>query len=151
MLLYLFSRMNQHQFANNISIFISQKMESVWTVTSPSGFSLSVEFSRQEYWNGLPFPSAEDLPSPGIRPSLLHCRQILYTLSHWRNPKSVWEIFESVYWGEMNSGSRMRKSNLESHICHLCSVWLRSAQSSGVQFSYLWNDNIVPKNFLKTL
>ena len=25
-------------------------------------------FSRQEYWNGLPFPSPEDLPDPGIEP-----------------------------------------------------------------------------------
>ena len=29
---------------------------------------LSMEFSRQEYWNGLPFPSPGDLPNPGIRP-----------------------------------------------------------------------------------
>ena len=28
--------------------------------------SLSMEFSRQEYWSGLPFPSPEDLPRPGI-------------------------------------------------------------------------------------
>ena len=27
---------------------------------------LSVEFSRQEYWSGLPFPSPGDLPDPGI-------------------------------------------------------------------------------------
>ena len=26
----------------------------------------SVGFSRQEYWSGLPFPSPEDLPDPGI-------------------------------------------------------------------------------------
>ena len=26
-----------------------------------------MEFSRQEYWNGLPFPTAEDLPDPGIK------------------------------------------------------------------------------------
>ena len=25
-------------------------------------------FSRQEYWSGLPFPSPEDLPNPGIEP-----------------------------------------------------------------------------------
>ena len=25
-------------------------------------------FSRQEYWSGLPFPSPEDLPHPGIEP-----------------------------------------------------------------------------------
>ena len=25
-----------------------------------------MEFSRQEYWSGLPFPSPRDLPNPGI-------------------------------------------------------------------------------------
>ena len=29
---------------------------------------LSMGFSRQEYWNGLPFPSPEALPNPGIEP-----------------------------------------------------------------------------------
>ena len=29
---------------------------------------LSMEFSRQEYWSGLPFPSPVDLPYPGIEP-----------------------------------------------------------------------------------
>ena len=29
---------------------------------------LSMEFSRQEYWNGLPLPFLEDLPDPGIEP-----------------------------------------------------------------------------------
>ena len=28
----------------------------------------SMEFSRQGYWNGLPFPSPGDLPDPGIEP-----------------------------------------------------------------------------------
>ena len=28
---------------------------------------LSMEFSRKEYWSGLPFPSPEDLPDPGIK------------------------------------------------------------------------------------
>ena len=30
--------------------------------------SLSMDFSRQEYWRGLPFPSPEDLPNPGMEP-----------------------------------------------------------------------------------
>ena len=34
---------------------------------SPPG-SLSMEFSRQKYWNRLPFPSAGDLSEPGIEP-----------------------------------------------------------------------------------
>ena len=29
---------------------------------------LFMEFSRQEYWNGLPFPSPGDLPDPGMQP-----------------------------------------------------------------------------------
>ena len=28
--------------------------------------SLSMEFSRQEYWSGVPFPSPGDLPDPGV-------------------------------------------------------------------------------------
>ena len=28
----------------------------------------SMGFSRQEYWNGLPFPSPGELPDPGIKP-----------------------------------------------------------------------------------
>ena len=34
----------------------------------PCSDHLSMEFSRQEYWNGLPFPSPGDLPDPGIQP-----------------------------------------------------------------------------------
>ena len=30
--------------------------------------SLSMGFSRQEYWSGLPFPSSGDIPNPGIEP-----------------------------------------------------------------------------------
>ena len=29
---------------------------------------LSMRFSSQRYWSGLPFPSPEDLPNPGIKP-----------------------------------------------------------------------------------
>ena len=37
-----------------------------WTVAHQA--PLSMGFSRQEYWSGLPFPSAGDLPDPGIEP-----------------------------------------------------------------------------------
>ena len=40
-----------------------------------------MEFSRQEYWSGLPFPSVGDLPHPGLNPGLLHCSEIVYWLS----------------------------------------------------------------------
>ena len=45
---------------------------------------LSMEFFRQEYWRGFPFPPPVGLPDPGIKPDLLHCRQIIYHLSHQR-------------------------------------------------------------------
>ena len=32
---------------------------------------LSTEFSRQEYWDGLPFPTLEDLPHPEVEPTSL--------------------------------------------------------------------------------
>ena len=37
-----------------------------WTVAYQA--PLSMGFSRQEYWSGLPFPSPGDLPYPGIEP-----------------------------------------------------------------------------------
>ena len=37
-----------------------------WTVASQA--PLSMGFSRQEYWNGLPFLPPGDLPDPGIKP-----------------------------------------------------------------------------------
>ena len=51
-----------------------------WTVALQA--SLSMGFSRQEYWNGLPFPSPGDLPTQESNPGLLHYRQILYRLSY---------------------------------------------------------------------
>ena len=38
-----------------------------WTVAHEAPQFMG--FSRQEYWNGLPFPSPGDLPDPGIEPT----------------------------------------------------------------------------------
>ena len=37
-----------------------------WTVAHQA--PLSMGFSRQEHWSGLPFPSPGDLPNPGVEP-----------------------------------------------------------------------------------
>ena len=42
--------------------------DSVTSWTAAHQAPLSMGFSRQEYWNGLPFPSPGDLPNPGIKP-----------------------------------------------------------------------------------
>ena len=41
-------------------------LASPWTAARQA--PLSMGFSRQEYWSGLPFPSPGDLPNPGIEP-----------------------------------------------------------------------------------
>ena len=46
----------------------------------------SREFSRQEYWSGLPFPTPRIFSTQGSNPGLPLCRQILYLLSH-QGPK----------------------------------------------------------------
>jgi len=55
-----------------------------WTIAHQD--PLSLEFSWQKYWSGLPFPSPGDLLHPGIKLGLLHCKQILYHLSHQGSP-----------------------------------------------------------------
>ena len=47
----------------------------LWTIACQA--SLFMEFSRQEHWSGLPFPTQGDLPNQGSNPRLLY-------LLHWR-------------------------------------------------------------------
>ena len=46
------------------SLSVVSDSATLWTVACQA--SLSVEFSKQEYWSGLPLPSPGDLPKPGI-------------------------------------------------------------------------------------
>ena len=46
---------------SHIQLFVT-----LWTATLQA--PLSMGFPRQEYWNGLPFPSSGDLPNLGIEP-----------------------------------------------------------------------------------
>ena len=55
-----------------------------WTIAYHA--PLSMGFSKQKYWRGLPFPCPADLPDPGIEPRSPHCRQMLYHLSHQGSP-----------------------------------------------------------------
>ena len=43
-----------------------QLFATMWTVAHQA--LPFIEFSRQEYWSGLPFPSPGDLPNPGMEP-----------------------------------------------------------------------------------
>ena len=65
---------------------------------------LSMGFSRQEYWSGLPFPSPGDLPDPGLNPSLPQCGRILYQLNHKGSPR----ILQWVAYSFSNRASQPR-------------------------------------------
>ena len=54
---------------------MSDSFVTPWTVAHQA--PLSMEFSRQEYWSGLPFPPPEDLADPGTEPAFLR-------LPHWQ-------------------------------------------------------------------
>ena len=59
-------------------------MAAPWTVAHQA--PLSMEFSRQEYWNGLPFPSPGDLPDPGIELKTPAWQADALPLSHQGSP-----------------------------------------------------------------
>ena len=50
------------QYSTRVQLFVT-----LWTVAHQA--SLSMGFSRQEHWSGLPFPTPGDLPDPGIEPT----------------------------------------------------------------------------------
>ena len=55
-----------------------------WTVAHRT--PLSMKFSRQEYWNGLPFPSPGDLSGPGIELASPHWQADSLPLSYLGSP-----------------------------------------------------------------
>ena len=63
---------------------------SPWTVAHQ--VPLSMEFSRKEYWSGLPFPTPGDLSDPGIEPvspvSLALVGRFLYHCTTWETHKT---------------------------------------------------------------
>ena len=49
------------QLPSRVQLFVT-----TWTIACQD--PLSMEFPRQEYWSGSPFPSSGDHPDPGIKP-----------------------------------------------------------------------------------
>ena len=60
----MFSSMKVCQLLSRVRLFANP-----WAIALQA--PLSVEFSRQERWSGLPCPSPGDLPNPGIEPRSL--------------------------------------------------------------------------------
>ena len=90
-----------------------QLFDTPWTVAYQA--SQPMEFSRQEYWSRLPFPSPGDLPNPGIEPrsstlqanslqseppgkppqisiSFINSKLKIFSLSQKYNPRTIWTL-----------------------------------------------------------
>ena len=66
-----------------VKVLVAQSCPTLCDPTdySPPGSSVH-GILQQEYWSGLPLSSPGDLPDPGVKLGLLHCKQILSCLSH---------------------------------------------------------------------
>ena len=56
-----------------------------------------MEFSRPEYWHGKLFTSPGIFPNQGLNSGLLHCRWILYQLSHKGSPRILEWVAYPLY------------------------------------------------------
>ena len=81
---------------NHVRLFAA-----LWTVACQA--SLSAEFSRQEYWSGVPFPSLGDLPDAGSKPLSLAfpvvAGRFFTTSVTWEAPfpSCLWSISSNQY------------------------------------------------------
>ena len=90
-----------------------------WTAAHQAHPSLG--FSRQEYWNGsIPFSRAIFLTQES-NPGLLHCRWVLYCLSHQGSPGKVLVFILSSFtsWsGSRGTCHRQRNRLVQRQVVH---------------------------------
>ena len=76
----------------------AQLFATLWTIAHR--VPLSMVFSKQEYWSGLPFPTPECLPNPGIQPvsplSLALAGAFFSTVPHCERTKLPFSLLFSV-------------------------------------------------------
>ena len=101
---------------------VSQLFATPWTVGHQA--LLSMGFFRQEYWRGLPFPSPEDLPNPGIK----HRSPALQAVSLLSEPPGTpegrgWEIV-AFPWFTLNRNNSLHvtvpKMLFYNNMVHSC-------------------------------
>ena len=93
----------------------------LWTVTHQA--SLSMGFSRQEYWNRLPFPTPRSLSDPGIKPASLE------------SPALVGRFFPTEPPGKLKITAAATAKSLQScpTLCDPTDVSLSGSAIPGIQ------------------
>ena len=91
-----------------------------WTVTQAP---LSMEFSRQEHWSGLPFPTPGDLLDPGMEPvSCISCVG-KWIRCHWATREAVTYVVE---WGAN------AQEVYATTIANYCALWANCSALLGM-------------------
>ena len=102
---------------------------------------LSMQFSKQEYWSGLPFPALGDSPDPWVDPTTQgwnpHLLQFLHFL-HWQvgslslcNPESpffFFLLFRNSHFSEMDLHSHERRWHLGGQNSKIYRGWVTRAK-----------------------
>ena len=108
---------------------------------------LPMEFFRQEYWSGLPFPTPGDLPNPGTEPKSL-------ASPAWADrffpTSTTWESWEYPLEKGMATHSGILGTSLGAQMVeNLPEMWETRVQSLGVKIP--WRREWQPTLVLKTL
>ena len=99
-----------------------------WTVAHQA--PLSMRFSRQEYWSGLPFPSPGNLPDAGIEPGSPGFRQtVSLSESSGKSYSAIKKEWNNVIFNDMDW----------SRVCH--TEWSKSDRKGQISYdiAYMWN------------
>ena len=100
-----------------------------WTVAHQA--PRSMEFSRQEYWSGSPFPSPGHLLDPGVQRSLL-------SLLHWRKDSLPLNWLRSPALAEVLTR------------CHAARTWNPTSNTPQNQLLVVWREQILGLQLQKT-
>ena len=95
---YIIEHWSEAKLLNRVRLFATS-----WTVAYQA--PLTMGFSRQEYWSGLPFPSPEDLPDPGIEPGS-HLAIKKRNLAICKNMGRYWG-FHTKMWNLQNETNKI--------------------------------------------
>ena len=85
----------------HISYMYAQSLSRVWLFATPQTVAhqilLSMGFSKQEYWSGLPFSTPGELPNPGIESVSPALKAVSLPLSHLGSPVFLVYLYAIIW------------------------------------------------------
>ena len=112
-----------------------------WTVTHQA--SLSMEFSRQEYWNVLLFATPGDLYDPGIKPTSPALSGMFFYHSHLGRPKKTSKSYPPIPGKVTLTGNRVLADVIKLRILKGDHPELRMDSKSNDSCAYKWKEREV--------